>query len=366
MGNEADTFAANDKQASLRSSRRNYLVAVAGSIGSVALAGCSSDDVDRPEQGSDTPSEADVSDGGETSDGSPTESSQEPAETPDQSQSRTADAALGDVIEGDQLALAAYDVERTTEVGAFFTADEGNEFVVVELAVKNKASDEFINFSSFLQVTVRDSASTEYDQTITGSENALEGGELAPGEVTRGALVFEVPKDASGLTLHVDLDESLFENDGVAIDLDAQGSGRTLTHDLQVAVQEVGDTLDYQHTHFTVNNVRTSMEEGFASPDEGNEFVIVDITVENTGEYDLTVSTLLQMDLKDAKGRTYSTSLTAMSTLDRSFSEGEPIAPGGQRRGEVAFEAKQELSPLYLVMDFDVFAEGDKSFVRLR
>ncbi|AQL42016.1 hypothetical protein BV210_04465 [Halorientalis sp. IM1011] len=356
MRRDDDTAAAWRSLSNDRS-RREYVLALAG-LASVGLAGCSSDDVARPEEVTD--GTGDGTDRSTAGDGTP-ESADRTGSTPG-----TVDAALGEVIEGDQLALVAYSVERRRQVGQFTRADEGNEFVVVEMAAKNRTSEEFMNFSSFLQVSLHDDEDYEYDQTITGSGGSLDSGELAPGEVTRGTLVFEVPEGTSGLALHVDLDQSIIGYDGVEIDLASRGSGRTLTQDLQVEVYETGDTLDYQDTRFTVNSVRTSSGEGFAQPDEGNEFVLVDVTVENTGDDELTVSTLLQMELKDGRGRTYDISIVGASVSDRDFSQGDPIPPGGRRRGEVVFEAPEGIDPLYLVMDFDVFAEGDKSFFQLR
>jgi len=337
-------------------SRRRYLTALATLAGGVALAGCSSDDVDPPEE---------VDDGDET-DGSATGTPGTDTATSGQSIGGTADAALGDIIEGNRLALVAYGAERTTTVGEYTEADTGNEFVVVDLAAKNKHESEFISFSTFLQLTVRDNESYEYDQSFTLTDGALDSGELAPGEVTRGTVAFEVPDDAAGLSLHVDLDESVFSYDGAVIDLGAQGSGRTLTQDLAVPVYDVGNTISYQDTRLTVNSIRTSMGSDYFTPDAGNEFVVLDITVENTGDAELTVSTSLQMALKDDTGRSYDTSFGASSTLDREFSQSSPIQPGSQRRGEIAFEAPRGRSPLYLVMDFDYFAEGDRTFFELR
>ena len=302
------------------------------------------------------------SDGGADGSGEDEGGATDPTERPP----ATVDAALGDVIEDERLALVAYGVERTTDIDDFTGADAGNEFVVVDMAAKNRGNEEFISFASFFQVTLRDSDSYEYDQSITGSQDALAGGELAPGEVTRGTIAFEIPMDSSGLSLHVDLSESLWRYDGATIDLESQGAGRTLTQNPRIETYAVGDTVAFRETRFTPNELSTSMGGEYFGPEEGNEFAIVDITVENTGDEALTISTLLQMDLKDQEGRTYGVSISALTEIDRGFAQGNPIAPGSTRRGEIAFEVPQGSSPLYLVIDFDFLREGDKTFFRLR
>lgn len=352
--------------------RRRILTSLTTLSAGLMLAGCSTEDVNPPEQVTDSTAPEATGGNGEGgadsgSDGGANDGSGGPTSAePTANEPETTNGALGDVIEGDNLALVAYGVERTTAIGDYINADEGSEFVLVDIAAKNKSDDEYIRFSSFFQLTLRDSEAYEYDQEITGADNSLEGGELVPGEVTRGVVVFEVPTDATGLSLHINLDESLFQYTGATIDLESRGSGRTLTQDLMVEVYDVRDTLEYDDVRFTPNEVRTEMGEQYAEPDPGNEFVIVDITVENLGGDELTVSTLLQMQLKDVEGRTYDTSITALTTLERGFTQGNPIPPNGKRRGEIAFEAEQGLSPLYLLMDFDLFAEGDKTFYRLR
>lgn len=364
--------ALEEKERATQSSRRKYISSMLAVTGALALAGCTSDDTEQPELVTDETdeqaggsTETTTGQGGEQTETS-TDGSDESTETAEETGPETAQAALGDVVEGDRLALVAYDVERTTEMGEFVTADAGNEFIVVDIAAKNKSENEYISFSSFLQTTLRDSESYEYDQTITGSDNALSSGELVPGEVTRGVVVFEIPEGSSGLSLRVDFDESIFDYDGAQIDLESEGSGRTLTQDIQIEVYQIGDTLEHQDTRFTPNEVTTSMGDDYTSPDSGNEFLVVDITVENTSSEELSVSTLLQMALKDNQGRTYNTSIEALVTLDRGFSQGQPIPPNSERRGEIAFEVEQGLSPLYLMMDFDFFTEGDKSFFQLR
>jgi len=352
-----DNGRADDGTVAPTRSRRRYLHTLAGLTGAVALAGCSSDDADPPEQVDDESDE----DTSQTA--TDTASTDQP---PDQSTGGTTDTALGDVIEGDRLALVAYSAERTTTVGEYTEADDGNEFVVVDMAAKNKHDSEYSNFSSFLQLAVRDSESYEYDQSFVLSDEKLDSGELAPGEVTRGIVAFELPAAASGLTLSADLDESVFNYDSATIDLGRQGSGRTLTQDLAVPVYDIGDTVAYEATELTVNAIGTSMGSDYFTPGAGNEFVVIDITVANTGSEELNVSTLLQLSLKSGTGRSYETSFVGSSVLDREFTQGTPIQPDSKRRGEIAFEAPRGLSPLYLVMDFDYFAEGDRTFFELR
>ena len=260
-------------------------------------------------------------------------------------------------------------MEKTTEIGEFQEAESGNTFVVVDLGIKNRTSSEFINFSGLLQTRLKDSEDYTYDQTIAVTGNTFQGGQIAPGEVSRGDVVYEVPEDASGLTMQFDFQAfSLFDFSRLEIDLSEEAGNPTeLEQNLQVDIYGTGDTVEFQDVQVALNSVETTTELGsFAQAEEGNEFVIADVTTTNNTEEELTISTALQMVVKDGNGFSYSTSLTASSSLDQNYSQGSPLAPGETRRGKVAYEVPTGTSPLYWVFEFSLWVDGSKTFWQVR
>jgi hypothetical protein len=346
--------------------RRRKALALASSGLVLSLAGCSGDGDGEPEptDGSDDDdSNGEISgDGEDESDGSDSNDESEPE--PEQVQ-----AAVGDLVEGDQIHLVVEGVERTDSLGQFSEPDAGNEFVVVSLALKN-TSDGYVSVSNLLQTRLRDDEDYQYDQTFAGGGgNTFNAGQFVPGEVERGAITFEVPEDASGLQLVFDLETSLFGGiDRATINLENEASSMTqLEQDLGVETYGVGEEIGYQDVAVAVNDARTESTLGqFAEPQEGNEFVIVDISISNDTGEEKSFSTILQMMLKDHKGYSYQESLTASSSLDRGFDEGTPLSDGETRRGELAYEVPEETAPLYWIFEFSVFASGDKTFWEVR
>ncbi len=278
------------------------------------------------------------------------------------------EAVVGSLIESDDMALVVEDFERGVNLGEFVEPDDGNEFASASVALKN-TSDDFVSVSNLLQTRIRDDENYSYDQTLfSGDEPSFNDGQFAPGEVERGAINFEIPEDATGLTLVWDFNSDLFTGlERALIDVEEETAVHTLEQNLQIDVYDVGTTVEFEDTEVTVNEMRTEEELGrFTEPETGNEYVIVDISIENqTGEQQR-VSTAIQMMIKDGDGYSYQEDLGATVELDRAFDETSPIGDGETRRGEVVYEVEEGLSPLYWVFEFSLWNDGDKTFWELR
>lgn len=330
--------------------RRTYLVAAVGLFGGIA--GCASTDEEPEPVGDGTQPEDQESDDTSTSDDDGGRDTRE------------VDAAIGDLVEGDNIHLVVEDVERGADFGKFLQPDEGNEYLAIGLAMKN-VSDDFLTISNLLQSSIEDDEGYSYDQTFVGDADAqFNAGQFAPGEVERGQIAYEIPEEASGLALRFDFDVSIFGSvERAYIDLESTGDDVTLEQNLQVDVYDIGQTIEFDDIEVTVNEVRYESALGsFAEPDEGNEYAVVDISVANDTGEDKRVSTVLQMLIKDGNGYSHQEDWAATTELDRPFDETSPIPDGSKRRGEVVYEVPENASPLYWVFEFNVWVEGDKTF----
>ncbi|MEF8785669.1 MAG: DUF4352 domain-containing protein [Haloarculaceae archaeon] len=346
--------------------RRDYLLS-AGTVGFAAIAGCAEESTGEPEpvDTQDTKDHEEPTDTpGETADD---ESSSETDDS-DEDTAQAVEAVVGDLVEGDDMQLVVEDFERGISLGEFIEPDDGNEFAAVSVALKN-VSDTFVNVSNILQTRIRDDEDFSYEQTFFGGdEPTFNDGQFAPGEVERGAINFEIPEDASGLKLVWDFSFGLFEDiDRVIVDLEEQTAVHTLEQNLQIDVYDVGTTVEFQATQVTVNDMRTESSLGsFTEPDAGNEYVIVDLSVENQTGEEQHVSTALQMLIKDGDGFSYQEDFSAAAQLSRQFDETTALADGETRRGEVVYEVEEGLRPLYWVFEFSLWNDGDKTFWQLR
>ena len=123
----------------------------------------------------------------------------------------------------------------------------------------------------------------------------------------------------------------------------------------------IGDTVRLGGLELTVNGVRASFGNDFWEPDEGSYFLYIDVAFRNTGDEPTVVSSLLQMELQDAKGFQYSVDFTAIAANDKAAPEGE-IAPGGFVRGEIGYQIPIDATGLIWKFSGDVFRLGEATY----
>lgn len=83
---------------------------------------------------------------------------------------------------------------KTDPGGQFDTLKDGDIFVFVDVSITNTSSTSQ-NFSSLLQTSFKDSTGQEYNETFASDSPASPNeGAIASGDITRGTIVYEVPK----------------------------------------------------------------------------------------------------------------------------------------------------------------------------
>ncbi|MBK7218296.1 MAG: DUF4352 domain-containing protein [Candidatus Promineofilum sp.] len=79
------------------------------------------------------------------------------------------------------------------------------------------------------------------------------------------------------------------------------------------SILAVGDVIEIGDLALTVHGVTFPAGDEFNRPDEGQRFVVVDVAVENRTATAQNISSLLQMELKDATGQVYDLDLMAQA-----------------------------------------------------
>lgn len=116
----------------------------------------------------------------------------------------------------------------------------------------------------------------------------------------------------------------------------------------------VGDSVEVEGVEATLNGVRilptTDFDQPIENPD--NRFLATDLTFENVSDEAISISSLLELVLKNEEG--YSASQTFHSQ-QRELAEGE-ISPGQKASGEIVYEVPPESQGLQL--DYKPFARS--------
>jgi|SRR2546421_253230 len=95
------------------------------------------------------------------------------------------------------------DAEPEAEDGAV-APRPGNCFLVVEVQVDNVSADQL---STFFDWRLTDARGFGWDQAMAVRQPSFEGGELDPGESSRGFLTYEVSRSSEGLSLSIKIDD---------------------------------------------------------------------------------------------------------------------------------------------------------------
>lgn len=100
---------------------------------------------------------------------------------------------------------------------------------------------------------------------------------------------------------------------------------------------------------FSVNGTRKHSGKRVLKPNKGNKWILVDTTIVNQGEKPL-ILPVVAFKVIDNANKEYEVALLAEALDDVKSPTGE-IKPGGEKRGEVAFEVPEKAQGLKLVFN---------------
>lgn len=114
---------------------------------------------------------------------------------------------------------------------------------------------------------------------------------------------------------------------------------------------KIGETVNFDGLKITLNSVKADKGSEFEEPEE-DKFLIADMKVKNTTDDSQSVSSMLNVTLKDADDYKYDTTIY---TGVKSQLDGE-IASGDKMRGQIAFDVPK--SKKYQLIFGDPFTSG--------
>jgi hypothetical protein len=126
---------------------------------------------------------------------------------------------------------------------------------------------------------------------------------------------------------------------------------------------QIGDVISIGDVVMAVLGWDVPPGDEFSKPEEGKQFVAIDVVLVNSGARAASVSSMLQMRLKDDTGQQYDYDFMASTAIGDSSPDGE-LAPGERVRGKVGFQVPKEAKGLTFVFDASVWGTG-KVFVEL-
>ena len=126
---------------------------------------------------------------------------------------------------------------------------------------------------------------------------------------------------------------------------------------------KIGDVIQLKDFKVTVNGIRTATQDkdGIIKAESGNEFLLVDCTIENISKENQSVSSMLMFKVVDKDGRNYQQEIftDAKGQLDGD------IAPTRKITGEYVVQVPKDKKGLELEFDSSLFL-GGQVIVELR
>ena len=137
----------------------------------------------------------------------------------------------------------------------------------------------------------------------------------------------------TGLVLVFGLSGCAFQNLGTFDDKESSSNEENSSP----STKTLGDTIIGEDYSITLNGARYSTVGLLGSEPTNDKYLVLDVTIENNSTEELSVSTLLMMELQGSDSRRYDIAIFAetVSPLDGT------VAPQGQISGEVAFDVKE-------------------------
>lgn len=114
----------------------------------------------------------------------------------------------------------------------------------------------------------------------------------------------------------------------------------------EVKSYKVGDSVKLGGAVVTVNKIEASTGGQFSKPQEGNVWLNLNITIENTEAKDQYITTMGQMFLRDGDGNSYQVAVTDKSLESVNNNLDGTILAKSKRTGWVGFEVKEDVKQL--------------------
>lgn len=125
---------------------------------------------------------------------------------------------------------------------------------------------------------------------------------------------------------------------------------------------KIGDTVDIKGMKLKVDEVKKSNGTDFDKPKDGNEYIIVKVSINNDRDKEISYNPF-DYSLKNSEGQITDHGLTIVDSKT-SLNSGK-LAPGGKVSGTISFEAPKGDKDLTLLYKDNMFSNDIKAQIKL-
>ncbi|MCX6763711.1 MAG: DUF4352 domain-containing protein [Candidatus Moranbacteria bacterium] len=127
-------------------------------------------------------------------------------------------------------------------------------------------------------------------------------------------------------------------------------------------VNKIGDSVELGGAIITINKVVFSQGGQFSKPQPDNEWINLNITIENTESSEQYITTLGQMFIRDSEGNSYQVAVTDKSIENVNNNLDGTVIAKSKRTGWVGFEIKKDVKGLQFQYNGSIWGGGNVLF----
>ncbi|HAX74109.1 MAG TPA: hypothetical protein DCY20_11350, partial [Firmicutes bacterium] len=256
---------------------------------------------------------------------------------------------IGDITENDVFAIQVIEINKLDTLN-YLKPKALHEFVEVVVVIKNISSTSQLIYPYAFKMENSLGIASSPSTTHPNEGDALRLSELGPGGCVTGSLIFEQPKDDEELSL-IFTTGVISNQEKLKISLsDSRESFETLVSEDDLTVEndviDIGESGYFDMIELTLNSVSTDLESIYHEPKDGFEYKVVNLTLTNHAETELTYE-LYDFKLLNESGELIKPIILVLDS-EEAITEGN-LSSNESVTGIIVFEQPIESQNHYLV-----------------
>ncbi len=268
---------------------------------------------------------------------------------------------VGDVISSNDVMLVVLGWEYvSSDQLVKMREPEDEEIIVLDIMLLNQ-NIHSIEINEVTQTGIKDKSGKKYDHYSISWDNEEDMLNiiLVPGERVRSKIFYKVPEHIDELVFNFDVDNPdnrLY----VALGKEPCISEPPIEF-LEiptVSIHSMNKAVEVNNLLIKINDITFTEESEFGKPVEGNTFMIIDITITNSGPEIIPLSGSDQMRLKNENDQYYVTDFKPVGRVERE-EFGTEIAAGQTVHGRVGFQVPKDKNEHDLIFVFKTLSRQE-------
>ena len=271
---------------------------------------------------------------------------------------------VGDIAQLDDTQVQVTKLEKSAGT-KYDKPKDGQEYVIVTIAIKNKGSAE-IDYNTYdFQMSNSQGQLSDQVFTIVNAETTLGSGQLMSNGVVTGTVVFEQPIDDSALEL---IYKPSFWGD-ITVNFDVLNSLESfdvLKSDVVSIIGEeyaIGEAGTLGSTQIIVKDMVLSDGSRYDKPKDGYDYVILTVEITNIGKGQISYNPYY-FTMMNSQGQVTNAAFSIIDS-DTSLGSGELLS-GGKVSGTIVFEQPKGDEGLKLIYEEAFSFSSDKLIFTLK